>query len=133
MRGKSVIVVDRDLGVGALMRLALEAEGYEVQTFTQADAALLAARAAPPHVFIISLVSVHGVNAEICRTLRENPRTAKVSVIICTGRGTNTVSRSIGERPAGDPSPRVLFKPFKLPELLKCVREAVLGGSMRDP
>jgi two-component system phosphate regulon response regulator PhoB len=129
MRGKSIIVVENDASVCALIRYALEAEGYAVQTFLDPQAGLLAARAAPPSAFIINLLSVHAINAGVCRALRENPRTAKVPIIVCTGRGNDTVNRSLGKPAAGDLSPRVVFKPFKLPELLRCVRQAVLDGS----
>lgn len=129
MRGKSIIIVENDPGLCALIKLGLEAEGYETRTFTDAQAGLLAARAAPPHAFIVNLVSAQSINSGVCRALRENPRTAKVPIIVCTGRGMNTINRSLGEPPAGDVLLRVVFKPFKLPELLRCVRQAVLDGS----
>lgn len=54
------------------------------------------------------------------RALRDDPRTAWIPLILCTGRGNATVSRRLGEKP-----PYLVFKPFDPAFLLKVVELAI--------
>lgn len=122
MVGKRVLVIDDDRGMTELIRLSLEAEGCEVSTFLSAELGLEAALSAPPDAIIFDLMAAHGSNHFAYRRLRQEPRTAKVPVVLCTARGERTIRRELDERP-----PMVLFKPFRVPELIEAVRRALAG------
>ncbi|MBI4425751.1 MAG: response regulator [Elusimicrobia bacterium] len=115
-----VLLIDDDPAILEMARLALETEGYAVDSFADSDEGLAAALAAPPDVVILDLMQGRTANDEVYKRLRDDPRTSRVPVVLCTVRRDDTIRRVLGERP-----PRVLFKPFRVRELVTAVQEAL--------
>jgi two-component system, cell cycle response regulator CpdR len=125
----TVLVVDDENEVGAVIRRVLERAGYTVTVANSAASGLEAVAAQPPDVVITDVImpKVHGV--ELIKILRERyPRTR---VIAISGGGSfgplaykpeaiSTHAYLAAAREAG--AQEILTKPFDLTDLLAAVR-----------
>ena len=125
----TILVVDDEIEVGAVIRRVLERAGFAVAVASNAAAALDAVTAEPPDVVITDVImpQVHGV--ELIRILREHyPR---IRVIAISGGGSfgplaykpdaiSTQSYLAAAREAG--AQEILAKPFDLPDLLAAIQ-----------
>jgi CheY-like chemotaxis protein/phosphoribosyl 1,2-cyclic phosphodiesterase len=86
-RMHSVLLVDDDPDMLALLAATLETEGVRVQTAHDGDAALHAARAEPPTLIVLDMHLPGRDGLEVCRMLRaeRDPRLADVPVLMLTG------------------------------------------------
>lgn len=122
---KRVLVIEDDDTVLALIRAALESEGFEAACYADCDLGVTAALERAPDLVILDLTSSHRglMNESAYRGLRSHPSTARVPVILCTGRRDNTIRRTLDELP-----PFVVYKPFRVADLVRIVREALGAG-----
>jgi len=109
-----VLVVDDDPATVALIRAALEQEGYAVTHSAGMDVLALARRFRPVVVLLdINVRDSSGV--ELRRRLRDDPHTAAIPVIALAA--SRTLRRHAREMQATD----YLAKPFDADELLLCI------------
>jgi CheY-like chemotaxis protein len=110
----TVLVVDDDPVVVALLAEALAARGYRVLAALGAQALRLA-REARPAVVLLDLQMPQMDGAEVCRRLRAEPATAAIPIILISADerpGTATGALAVDDR---------LPKPFDLNDLLAAV------------
>lgn len=117
-----VLVVEDDRATSFIMCEALRESGYEPVPSGPELAPALAAEL-PASCIVASLTSAAYEEAPLYAALRANPRTKDIPLVLCTGRGVETVRRRLGERP-----PHLLFKPFTVEELALAVRAALAPG-----
>ncbi len=83
-RPRRVLVIDDDARVRALLAAILEFEGYEVRGATGGVNGLALADTDPPDVVLLDL-QMPGMNGyEVCRVLRQGPKTRRIPVVMMT-------------------------------------------------
>ncbi|MDQ6672090.1 MAG: response regulator transcription factor [Chloroflexota bacterium] len=117
MSGSRVLVVDDEPQIRRSLRVALRANGYEVEEAATGARALEQAATRPPELVILdlSLPDLDGV--EVCRRLRE---WTQLPVIILSANGEDEAKVRALDQGADD----YVTKPFSVPELLARMRVA---------
>jgi putative two-component system response regulator len=117
----SVLVVDDDEAIRALMQLMLVREGYHVVTAPDGDAAIRAVREHGPDLVVLDVGLPKLDGYEVTKSLRRDPRLATMPIILLTGR---TAAQDIvtGLDAGADD---FVSKPFEQSELLARIRSAL--------
>ena len=116
MRRKILVVEDNPDQLD-LIRLVLEKAGFAIGTAANGTDALIKTRSISPDLIILDLM-LPGLNGfDICETLRKNPLTASVPIVMLTGLCSQFGRLAGLESGAND----FLTKPFKVEELVSKV------------
>jgi two-component system alkaline phosphatase synthesis response regulator PhoP len=118
MNGKTVLVIDDERDLVALVRYNLEREGFEVLGALDGVSGLELAVTRKPDVIILDRMMPGPDGVEICRRLRQEVRTAEVPVILLTAK-TSEGDRIAGLDAGADD---YVTKPFSPKELVARVR-----------
>jgi two-component system phosphate regulon response regulator PhoB len=87
MSAEHILVVDDEEDILELVSYNLVKAGYRVTKAVSGEEALKSARAKPPDLVLLDLM-LPGVDGfEVCNTLKRDPRTANVPVVMLTARG----------------------------------------------
>jgi DNA-binding response OmpR family regulator len=114
MTRKKVMVVDDERDLVDIVAFNLRREQYDVLTAYDGESALEIARRDPPDLVLLDLM-LPGMNGlEVCRRLRQEPRTAGIPIVILTAKGDET-DAVIGLAQGADDYVR---KPFGVKELM---------------
>jgi len=119
MPASEVLVVDDQPDIRAVLRAALQREGYAVREAAEAEGALLAVRERVPDLVILDVVmpgEIDGVEA--CRVLKRRPECRTMPVLLLTAKAA--VDDRVRGLDAG--ADDFLGKPFETAELLARVR-----------
>jgi phosphate regulon transcriptional regulator PhoB len=121
---KSILVVDDEPDIAALVSYNLKKAGFAVTSAADGEEALALIRGGRVDLVVLDLMlpGVHGL--ELCRILRNNPKTARLPVIMLTARGEETDKIRGLDIGADD----YMTKPFSPKELVARV-QAVLRRS----
>src|SRR5438477_588428 len=84
---ESVLVVDDDPFIARLLEIELKAAGYEVRVAGDGEEALGVANERTPDLVLADVMMPKMDGFELTRRLRQDPRTASVSIIMLTARG----------------------------------------------
>ena len=79
---KTVLVVEDEPDIGALIRYQLEAHGYQVLTATRGDEALAKAEATSPDLITLDILLPDQDGFDVLRQLKANPDTTGIPVLI---------------------------------------------------
>jgi diguanylate cyclase (GGDEF)-like protein len=124
-----LLIVDDDPFIARLLEIELQAAGYKVRVANDGQQAIDMVRGDPPDLVITDVMMPHVDGFELTRMLRQDPRTAAVSVIILTARGLSADKLEGFAIGADD----YIVKPFDTPELLARVRGVLRRSKeMRD-
>ena len=80
---------DDDPMIRSVMAMNLEAEGFEVQTVSDGDAAYEEAVRARPDVLVLDIMMPGRDGYAVLRALRLNPETAEVPVVLLSAKATD--------------------------------------------
>jgi diguanylate cyclase (GGDEF)-like protein len=116
--GDSVLVVDDDPFIARLLEIELKAAGYGVRVANDGVRALDMARDDCPELVLADVMMPNMDGFELTRQLRQDSRTASVSVIMLTARGLSADKLEGFSVGADD----YIVKPFDTPELLARIR-----------
>jgi diguanylate cyclase (GGDEF)-like protein len=116
--GESLLIVDDDPFIARLLEIELRAAGYDVRVASDGEQAMSVAREQCPDLVITDVMMPHVDGFELTRNLRQDPRTASVSIIMLTARGLSADKLEGFAIGADD----YIVKPFDTPELLARVR-----------
>jgi diguanylate cyclase (GGDEF)-like protein len=116
--GATVLVVDDDPFIARLLEIELRAAGYEVRVANDGRQALDMARERCPELVLADVMMPNMDGFELTRQLRQDARTASVSVIMLTARGLSADKLEGFAVGADD----YIVKPFDTPELLARIR-----------
>jgi two-component system, chemotaxis family, response regulator PixH len=119
---KTVLVVEDTLSEMELLSHYLREGGYAVVGALSAKEALTKAIDRKPDVIITDVVMPGMSGFELCRSLKKQPETAAVPVIICTSKSQD-IDRLWGMRQGADV---YITKPFTREELIRAVQS--VGG-----
>jgi CheY-like chemotaxis protein len=118
----SILIVEDHPTMRDAMRLVLEEDGYEVDDATDGEAGIAAVRARPPDIVLLDLNIPVVSGAQVLETLKADPATAAVLVVIVTATGEEGRQRVLAQGADG-----YITKPFSPLALLRTV-ERVLRG-----
>jgi diguanylate cyclase (GGDEF)-like protein len=116
--GEAVLVVDDDPFIARLLEIELKAAGYDVRVANDGMTALGMAQERSPDLVLADVMMPSMDGFELARRLRQDPRTAAVSIIMLTARGLSADKLEGFAIGADD----YIVKPFDTPELLARIR-----------
>jgi DNA-binding response OmpR family regulator len=122
----SILIVEDDADIGALVARYLTKAGFEVERVTDGRTALSRIAAASPAALVLDVMLPGLDGLEICRRMRADSRTAAIPIIMLTARG-DEADRIAGLELGADD---YVAKPFSPGELVARVR-AVLRRAAR--
>jgi two-component system alkaline phosphatase synthesis response regulator PhoP len=114
----SVLVVEDDRDIADLVARYLGKAGFGVEIASSGQDALTAIASRPPDLVILDLMLPHVGGLDICRTLRSQPATSAIPIIILTARGEES-DRIVGLELGADD---YVAKPFSPNELVARAR-----------
>jgi two-component system, OmpR family, phosphate regulon response regulator PhoB len=124
----TILLVEDEAALVALLRYNLEREGFAVLEAPDGDEALLQAREQKPDLILLDwmLPLVSGI--EVCRQLRRHPETRAIPIVMLTARGEEGDKLRGLDSGADD----YVTKPFSPSELIARIR-AVLRRARPAP
>jgi two-component system phosphate regulon response regulator PhoB len=87
MSGENILVVDDEEDILELVNYNLTKEGYSVACAETGDQALKMARSDLPDLVLLDLMLPGTDGLEVCKILKNDPRTANVPVVMLTAKG----------------------------------------------
>ncbi len=111
---KRILIADDELDVLALLETRLSASGYEVLKASDGPTALARARTDNPALLVLDVMMPGMSGFEVCRTLKADPKTARLPIILLTARHEE-IDRVLGFEFGADD---YVLKPFSPRELV---------------
>jgi twitching motility two-component system response regulator PilH len=118
----TVLIVEDTPSEMELMSHYLRESGCRVMNATSAQEALAIAAKQPPDVIVTDVVMPGMSGFELCRSLKKQPETATVPIVICTSKNQD-IDRLWGMKQGAD---AYLTKPYTQAQLVQAVR-SVMG------
>jgi len=118
----TVVVVDDDPDIRALVSMRLSRAGYAVTVESDGEAGLATALAEQPDLVVLDWMMPGLSGIEVCRILRDDPRTTDTAVLLLTARAQEEDI----ERGFAAGADDYLVKPFSVRELATRV-DAILA------
>ena len=126
--GARVLIVEDEPDIRDLLAFHLEREGYHVTRSRSGADALRQIRARPPDLILLDLMLPELGGLDVCRRLRQDPRTASVPIVMLTARGEE-VDRILGLELGADD---YIVKPFSPKEVVARVRAVLRRAGAHD-
>jgi two-component system phosphate regulon response regulator PhoB len=124
MSGLVLIIEDEEYLLGTL-EYNIQREGYTTRTATEGAPGLeLAVQEPVPDLILLDIMLPDLSGTEVCRRLREDPRTRNAFIIMLTARGEE-IDRVVGFEVGADD---YVVKPFSMRELMLRVRAVLRRG-----
>ncbi len=117
----SILVVDDSATIARLLQMALAQDGYDVRVAGTGQEALAAIDERCPDLILADVMMPEMDGLELTRRIRQDARTANVTIIMITARGMSA-DRLDGLAAGADD---YICKPFDLPEVLARIRGAL--------
>lgn len=115
---KAVLIVDDEKNIRELVRFNLESRGYKVLEAVDGKQALEKTSQQLPLLIILDLMLPKIDGLEVCRTLKANPKTDKIPIIMLTALG-DEIDKIVGLELGADD---YMTKPFSPRELIARIR-----------
>jgi phosphate regulon transcriptional regulator PhoB len=125
---KHILVVDDEADIVELVSYNLKKEGFSVDSALNGETALGKIRKSKYDLVVLDLMLPGIQGMELCRILRNDPKTETLPIIMLTAKGEE-VDRIVGLEMGADD---YIAKPFSPRELVARVK-AVLRRSMEKP
>ena len=123
-----ILVVDDEPEAVELIEFNLKQSGYTVSTAADGADALKKARSQPPDLIVLDVMLPEMDGFEICKTLRLDPSTARVPIIMLTAKAAE-IDRVLGLELGADD---YLTKPFSTRELLLRIKKILARGQFSE-
>jgi len=128
MTRETVLIVEDEEDILNLLQFNFESAGFDVHTTGDGREGLAMARRLRPDIVLLDLMLPGMDGFDICKSLKRDPETAQIPVVMLTARGEE-VDRIVGLELGADD---YVVKPFSFRELLLRAR-AVLRRSTGQP
>jgi len=119
-----ILVVDDESDIISLLKLVLEAEGYQVVAAQNGDEAIHLAEIEVPDLVLLDLMMPGKSGLETCRYMKRQPKTKNTPVVVFSALGRDVDKKLTAEAGAN----AHLTKPFNniglLTEIKRCMAEA---------
>ncbi len=119
-----ILVVDDEPEAVELVEFNLKQSGYAVITAADGAEALKKARGQTPDLIVLDVMLPEMDGFEICKTLRLDPATAKIPILMLTAKAAE-IDRVLGLELGADD---YLTKPFSPRELLLRIKKIIARG-----
>ncbi|HEY7727706.1 MAG TPA: response regulator [Candidatus Eisenbacteria bacterium] len=113
-KGK-ILVVDDEIYIVHILDFSLGMEGYEVVTALDGEQALEKVKSERPDLIVLDIMMPKLDGYEVCKTIKGNPDTAHIPVILLSAKGRN-VDQKMGFDVGADDYITKPFSPRKLVE-----------------
>ena len=123
-----ILVIDDLAENTALMERFLRPRGYDVRCFTSGMEGLRAVDADPPDVILLDLVMPQMDGFQVCQTLKQDPRTRHIPIIVVSGLQEREANIRAIESGADD----FLVKPFDSVLLEARIRSSIRTKMLHD-
>ena len=123
-----ILVVDDEPDALELIEYNLRSAGYQVFTASNGNCALELARRHLPDLLVLDLMLPEISGIEVCKTLRRNPDTADVPILMLTAKAEE-IDRIIGLEVGADD---YVTKPFSPRELILRIKNILRRGGQGD-
>ena len=120
--GKRILVVDDEVQAVQMMKMSLEADGYEVIGAHDGREALDKARKEAPHLIILDLMLPKLDGYKVCRMLKFDEKYKAIPIIMFTARAQES-DKKMGQEVGAD---AYITKPFD-PENLLVIAQQLLA------
>ena len=121
-----VLVVDDESDAIELIEYNLKGAGYQVFTAANGTKALEMARRHQPDVIVLDLMLPEVDGIEVCKTLRRNPETTEIPILMLTAKA-DEIDRVIGLEVGADD---YVTKPFSPRELVLRIKNILRRGRL---
>ena len=128
MSGENILVVDDEQNILELIKYNLDQERYRVTTVGSGEEALKQTRAQIPDLIILDLMLPGIDGLDVCRELKNDPKTAHIPIVMLTVKGEES-DIVIGLELGADD---YITKPFS-PKVLLARLKAVLRRRKSEP
>ncbi|MGH2270474.1 response regulator [Anaerohalosphaeraceae bacterium U12dextr] len=118
MADEKILIVEDEEDVLELIRYNLDKNGYRTETAMTGPAALTKAQMVGPDLILLDLMLPGVDGLEVCRTLKKDPKTSAIPVVMVTAKGTEADVVTGLEMGAAD----YITKPFSPRVLLARIR-----------
>jgi two-component system, chemotaxis family, response regulator PixH len=118
----TILIVEDSPSELELMSHYLKESGYNVIKATGAKEALEKAASQKPDVIVTDVVMPEMSGFELCRSLRRNPITEKVPIVICSSKNQD-IDRFWAMRQGAD---AYITKPYTRDHLLNTIKSVVI-------
>jgi twitching motility two-component system response regulator PilH len=118
----TILIVEDSPSELQLMSHYLEESGYNVIQATGAKEALEKAQLQNPDVIVTDVVMPGMSGFELCRSLKRNPATQKVPIVICSSKNQE-IDRLWAMRQGAD---AYVTKPYTRDQLLRAIKSVVI-------
>ena len=127
MNANKILIVDDEPDIMELVSYNLKKAGFAVSSASDGEEALRMIREKHFDLIVLDLMlpGIHGM--ELCRILRNNPKTAHIPIIMLTAKGEETDKIQGLETGADD----YMTKPFSPKELIARVKAILRRRSRR--
>lgn len=119
--GRRVLVIEDEPNIVEAIRFILARDGWDVEVHGDGADALEVIRSRRPDLVILDVMLPGRSGLEILRSLRAEPATAALPVLMLTAKGQSR-DRALAESVGAS---RFMAKPFSNTEVLASVREMV--------
>jgi len=113
-----ILIVDDEQDIVELLSYNLLKEGFSIVKAYDGEAALGLVRSEKPDLMILDLMLPKMNGLDVCKTIRRNPETASLPIIMLTAKGEE-IDKVIGLEIGADD---YITKPFSVKELIARVR-----------
>lgn len=118
MSRELIFSVEDEVHIQQLIKYNLEAAGYRVATFESGEQLLQECKHTSPDLFILDLMLPGMDGLEVCRSLRQNPTTKNIPIIMLTAK-SEEFDKVLGLEMGADD---YITKPFSVRELVARVK-----------
>src|SRR5476649_2419457 len=115
---ETILVIEDEKDLADLVAFHLEKEGYRAVKALDGVAELEAARESSPDLILLDLMLPGMSGSDVCRTLKNSPKTAAIPIILLTAKGEE-IDRVVGFEIGADD---YVVKPFSVRELVLRIR-----------
>jgi CheY-like chemotaxis protein len=121
----SILIVEDHPTMRDAMRLVLEEDGHQVEEATDGAAGIAMVRDRAPDVVLLDLNIPVVSGAEVLETLKSDPATAEVLVVVVTATGEEGRRKALSKGADG-----YITKPFSPLALLRTVERVLRGPGL---
>ena len=125
---KKILIVEDNSELLELQRLTLKEAGYVTVTASNGLEALKKARTVSPDLILLDLVLPELDGFAVCESLRQDPATANITIIVLTGLNSDFTKFAGIEAGADD----YVTKPASLPQLVSKIQYWLAQPRTRD-
>ena len=127
-QAQTILIVDDEEDIRAVLQARLEAAGFQVRTASNGMDALERIRSDPPDLIILDIMLPDITGLDVCALVKRDRRLRRIPIILLTAR-SQPRDRLTGAALGAD---AYMNKPFSADELLAEVRRLLASREMTD-